>query len=172
MTAIRWRAVTRSTPLGNNSSYRVCLWRIAATTAKVRALSSRFLPASVRPTQPLPLRAVRSAVSATSLAGHPGEQHGNLLDHLNGQFDILFADPKHVKTNSIPVLALPIIPSDMNTEAIVQNLDAEIRRLEKARALLTGHTVPLQRGVAPRVSAEGRARIATAQRKRWAAKKK
>jgi hypothetical protein len=36
----------------------------------------------------------------------------------------------------------------MNTEAI----DAEIRRLEKARALLTGHTAPLKRGVAPRVS--------------------
>ena len=55
----------------------------------------------------------------------------------------------------------------MDTEAIVQNLDAEIRRLEKARALLTG-----RRGVAPRVSAEGRAKIAAAQRKRWAAKKK
>jgi hypothetical protein len=60
----------------------------------------------------------------------------------------------------------------MDTEAIMQNLDAEIHRLENARALLTGHTVPLKRGVAPRVSAEGRARIAAAQRKRWAAKKK
>ena len=64
----------------------------------------------------------------------------------------------------------------MDTEAIVQNLDAEIRRLEKARALLTGHTAPLKGGVGPtssqRVSAEGRARIAAAQRKRWAAKKK
>jgi hypothetical protein len=56
----------------------------------------------------------------------------------------------------------------MNTEAILQNLDAEISRLEKARALLTGHTAPLKRGVAPRVSPEGRARIAAAQRKRWA----
>jgi hypothetical protein len=64
----------------------------------------------------------------------------------------------------------------MNTKAIVQNLDAEISRLEKARALLTGHTAPLKRGVAPkrspRVSAEGSTRIAAAQRKRWAAKKK
>jgi hypothetical protein len=64
----------------------------------------------------------------------------------------------------------------MNTKAIVQNLDTEIRRLEKARALLTGHTAPLKRGVAPtrspRVSAEGRARIAAAQRKRWAKAKR
>ena len=64
----------------------------------------------------------------------------------------------------------------MDTEAIVENLDAEIRRLEKVRALLTGHTAPLKRDVDPtrrsRVSAEGSARIAAAQRKRWAAKKK
>jgi hypothetical protein len=68
--------------------------------------------------------------------------------------------------------------SDVNASVIfmagpiVQNLDAEINRLEKARALLTGHTAPLKRGVAPRVSAEGRARIAAAQRKRWAKAKK
>jgi hypothetical protein len=93
--------------------------------------------------------------------------------------------------NSLPAKALTIISSEctvdyaalrppertrMDTEAIVQNLDAEISRLEKARALLTGHTAPLKRGVAParsqRVSAEGRARIAAAQRRRWAAKKK
>jgi hypothetical protein len=30
----------------------------------------------------------------------------------------------------------------MDFEAVVQNIDSEIRRLEKARALLTGHTVP------------------------------
>jgi hypothetical protein len=60
----------------------------------------------------------------------------------------------------------------MDTEAIMQNLDAEISRLEKARALLTGHTAPLKRGMAPRVSAEGRARIAAAQRKRWAKAKR
>jgi hypothetical protein len=60
----------------------------------------------------------------------------------------------------------------MDTEAIVQNLDAEIRRLEKARALLTGHTAPLKRGLPPRkrrtMSAKGGARVAAAQKKRWA----
>jgi hypothetical protein len=60
----------------------------------------------------------------------------------------------------------------MDNEAIVQNLDAEISRLEKARALLTGHPARLKRGVAPKVSAEGRAKISAAQRKRWADKKK
>jgi hypothetical protein len=61
----------------------------------------------------------------------------------------------------------------MDLDAIVQSIDAEIRRLEKARALLTGHIVPLRRGVPTSgrraMSAEGRARIAAAQRKRWAA---
>jgi hypothetical protein len=60
----------------------------------------------------------------------------------------------------------------MDTEAIMQNLDAEIHRLEKARAVLTGHTAPLERGGGPRVSAEGRAKIAAAQRKRRAKAKK
>ena len=31
--------------------------------------------------------------------------------------------------------------------AIVQRIDAEIERLQRARALLTGHTVPLKRGM-------------------------
>jgi hypothetical protein len=50
----------------------------------------------------------------------------------------------------------------------VQAIDAEISRLEKIRALLTGHTVPLKRGMPSgesprkrkRVSGEGRARTA------------
>jgi hypothetical protein len=60
----------------------------------------------------------------------------------------------------------------MNTDEIMQTIDAEISRLEKVRALLTGHTAPLKRGKRSKMSAEGRARIAAAQRKRWAAKKK
>lgn len=66
----------------------------------------------------------------------------------------------------------------MDLDAIVQDIGAEISRLEKARALLTGYKVPLERGVPltepkrSRMSAEGRARIAAAQRKRWAKAKK
>jgi hypothetical protein len=59
----------------------------------------------------------------------------------------------------------------MDLEAIVQDIDAEIRRLEKARALLTDHIVPLKREPAKKrrtMSAEGRARIVAAQRARWA----
>jgi hypothetical protein len=62
--------------------------------------------------------------------------------------------------------------SAMNTDEIVQEIDEEISRLEKVRALLTDHAAPLKRGFPPRkrstMSAEGRARIAAAQRKRWA----
>jgi hypothetical protein len=68
----------------------------------------------------------------------------------------------------------PII-AGMDLEAIVQDIDAEVRRLEKIRALLTGHTAPLKRGMPDRkrkpMSAEGRARVAAAQRKRWANQK-
>jgi hypothetical protein len=70
----------------------------------------------------------------------------------------------------------------MDLDAILQSIDEEIDRLQRLRALLTSHTAPLKRGFAPveqdsptrkhRMSEEGRARIATAQRKRWAAKKK
>jgi len=60
----------------------------------------------------------------------------------------------------------------MNTDEIMQTIDAEISRLEKVRSLLAGHTAPLKRGKRSTMSAEGRARIAAAQRKRWAAKKK
>ena len=44
--------------------------------------------------------------------------------------------------------SLPII-AGMDLDAIVQSIDAEIARLEKARALLTGHTVPLSAGWHP-----------------------
>jgi hypothetical protein len=57
-----------------------------------------------------------------------------------------------------------------------QDIDAEISRLEKVRALLSGHTAPLKRGMPPEksstMSAEGRARIAAAQKKRWAKAKR
>jgi hypothetical protein len=60
----------------------------------------------------------------------------------------------------------------MDIDALVQEIDAEISRLEKARALLTEHAAPLKRGFPPSkrntMSAEGRARVAAAQRKRWA----
>jgi hypothetical protein len=71
----------------------------------------------------------------------------------------------------------------MNTAEIIQFLDTEIARLEKARTLLNGDAgVPLKRGrpakslvtvkpVKPerrKMSAEGRARIAAAQKARWA----
>jgi hypothetical protein len=61
----------------------------------------------------------------------------------------------------------------MDLAAIVQEIDAEISRLEKARALLTDHIapVPLKR-VRRAMSAEGRAAIAAAQKKRWAKAKR
>jgi hypothetical protein len=69
----------------------------------------------------------------------------------------------------------------MDTTEIIQTIDAEIARLEKARALLNGKTTsPAKRGRPSRLtviatpkprrkmSAEGRARIAAAQKARWA----
>ena len=75
----------------------------------------------------------------------------------------------------------PII-SGMELEAIVQAIDGEIERLAKVRALLTGHTAPLKRGLprttqplaAParwKMSAEGRANIIAAQKARRAREK-
>lgn len=77
-----------------------------------------------------------------------------------------------------------IIPS-MDTTEIIQTIDAEIARLEKARALLSGDTAsPTKRGrplrstttdrskPRRRMSAAGRARIAAAQKARWAKAKK
>jgi hypothetical protein len=72
----------------------------------------------------------------------------------------------------------------MDTAEIIETIDAEIARLEQARVLLNGHTTPAKRGrpvssaatptKPPRrmISAEGRARIAAAQRARWAKAKK
>ena len=64
--------------------------------------------------------------------------------------------------------------SDMDTAQLISEIDSEISRLQQARALLAGgHTV---NGAQPRggkrtLSAEARARIAAAQRKRWAKQK-
>jgi hypothetical protein len=64
----------------------------------------------------------------------------------------------------------------MDTTRIVEQLNLEIARLERARALLQGHTAPLKRGPKPAkrsgMSADGRARIAAAQKARWARAKK
>jgi hypothetical protein len=79
----------------------------------------------------------------------------------------------------------------MDTKALVVEIDAEIDRLQKVRSLLTGDTALLKRGrpsikqtaatsldlgtnAKPRrkMSAEGRARIAAAQKARWARAKK
>jgi hypothetical protein len=73
------------------------------------------------------------------------------------------------------------IISTMDTTEIIQTIDAEIARLERARALLNGHTSTPKRGrpaslktvATPKpqrrtMSAEGRARIAAAQKARWA----
>jgi hypothetical protein len=40
----------------------------------------------------------------------------------------------------------------MDLDAIVQDIDAEISRLEKVRALLIGHMAPLKRGMRPKKS--------------------
>jgi hypothetical protein len=76
----------------------------------------------------------------------------------------------------------------MNTHQILSAIDAEISKLQQARALLSGYTEPLgvKRGPgrpkkvsAPKpvlskrtMSPEGKARIAAAQKKRRAASKK
>lgn len=66
----------------------------------------------------------------------------------------------------------------MSTTDLLSALDAEISRLQQVRAILAGgsnHTA-LKRGRPAgkrrTMSAEGRARIAEAQRKRWANQKK
>jgi hypothetical protein len=71
----------------------------------------------------------------------------------------------------------------MDTTEIIRTIDAEIARLKQARELLSGHvSAPVKRGrpfssttaakSKPRkrrmISAEGRARIAAAQKARWA----
>jgi hypothetical protein len=64
----------------------------------------------------------------------------------------------------------------METSQIVAELDAEIARLQQVRTLLGGRVGNGRSGVQPRrkptMSAEGRARIAAAQRARWAKQKR
>jgi hypothetical protein len=63
----------------------------------------------------------------------------------------------------------------MNTTELLTSIDAEIARLQEARALLAGrdgHVRGRKPGKKRTLSAEARARIAAAQRKRWAAQKK
>jgi hypothetical protein len=83
------------------------------------------------------------------------------------------------------------IGENMNTEAIIEQIDAEISKLQQAKALLNGATsTPVKRApgrpkassqVAEPVvstpakramSSEGKAKIAEAQRKRWAKSKR
>ena len=73
----------------------------------------------------------------------------------------------------------------MGTTEIIQTIDAEIARLEKARALLNEDTTSAARREQSliskstfkaqkrrKISAEGRARIAAAQKARWAKTKR
>jgi hypothetical protein len=81
----------------------------------------------------------------------------------------------------------------MDIAALLVEIDAEIGRLEKAKALISGQTATPKRGRPPatktktpatsfafgintapkrKMSAEGRARIAAAQKARWAKAKK
>lgn len=46
----------------------------------------------------------------------------------------------------------------MDLDAIVQDIEAELCRLEKVRVLLTGHTEPLKRGMPSRKAAARLAR--------------
>ncbi len=59
----------------------------------------------------------------------------------------------------------------MNISELIAAIDAEISRLQQARKLLSGSTGARggKRGV---MSAEGRARISAAMKKRWAQRKK
>ena len=69
----------------------------------------------------------------------------------------------------------------MGSDTLLAAIDAEIKRLQEARALLAGAVASGTKSTFAkytpggrkrhRLSAEGRARIAEAQRKRWAAKK-
>jgi hypothetical protein len=64
----------------------------------------------------------------------------------------------------------------MDTNQILAEIDSEIRRLEEAKALLAGTstTKAVRPGTRKKrtLSTEARARIAEAQRKRWAKQKK
>ena len=58
----------------------------------------------------------------------------------------------------------------MNTSELITAIDAEISRLQQARKLLAGSTSTERRKHV--ISAEGRARISAAVKKRWAQRKK
>jgi hypothetical protein len=64
----------------------------------------------------------------------------------------------------------------MDIKGIVEAIDAEILRLQQAKALLTTDTAASKRGSPPAIkrtmSAEGRARIVAAQKARWAKTKR
>lgn len=64
----------------------------------------------------------------------------------------------------------------MNTSELVSSIDAEITRLQEIRALLAGDGHIVRRGLKTRkkrtLSADARARIGAAQRKRWAKQKR
>jgi hypothetical protein len=66
----------------------------------------------------------------------------------------------------------------MNRNSILAEIDAEIARLEQARSLLAGsENTSTTKNALPakkkrKLSKKARARIAEAQRKRWAAQKK
>ena len=66
--------------------------------------------------------------------------------------------------------------SYMNTSELLSAVDSEIARLQQVRALLAGEGRPAMRIVNTarkhKMSAVGRARIAAAQRKRWAKQKR
>jgi len=57
----------------------------------------------------------------------------------------------------------------LNTSELIATIDAEITRLQQARKLLAGSTGT--RGGKHVISAEGRARISAAMKKRWAQRK-
>jgi hypothetical protein len=60
----------------------------------------------------------------------------------------------------------------MDLDAILQSLDEEIQTLQQVRALLTNDTAPVPPGERRKVSAESRARMAVAQKARWAKAKR
>lgn len=61
----------------------------------------------------------------------------------------------------------------MDTASVLASIDEEIKRLQQARTMLVGSDgkVPASKTIATkrRLSADGRKRIAAAQRARWAA---
>jgi hypothetical protein len=64
----------------------------------------------------------------------------------------------------------------MDTTELLSVIDSEIARLQEARALLAGQNGQIRPGRKPAkkrtMSTEGRARIAAAQRARWAKQKR